>query len=75
MIGGLIAGAVGQWITNSYQQTLKEREMQVSTYKEYLAQGRDTVTKSYELIGGVISVTDDLISMMSTRESNLIINV
>ncbi len=29
LIGGLIAGIVGQWITNEYQKGMKERETQL----------------------------------------------
>ena len=55
VIGGRLAKVVGQWITNEYQKGMKEREIILATYKEYLGQGKETVTHAYELVGAVIS--------------------
>jgi len=63
LVGGVIAGAVGQWITNEYQRSMKERETSVAAYKDYLGQGKETVTQANELIGNTISATDDFMDI------------
>jgi hypothetical protein len=68
----LLGGLMGQLITWSIQNQLKEREFQQAwmkargdqalvTYKEYLDQEQEIVKRSYELIGGCISASEDLI--------------
>lgn len=67
LVGGLIAGAVGQWISNGYQRSMKERETSLAVYKEYLGQGKETVTQAYELIGNTIAATEDFMDITGSR--------
>lgn len=71
LVGGLIAGVVGQWITNEYQKGMKERETSVAAYKEFLGQGKETVTQAYSLIGSVTSASDDLINLSARQLDQL----
>ncbi|HEY9286164.1 MAG TPA: hypothetical protein VIP46_22120 [Pyrinomonadaceae bacterium] len=71
LVGGLIAGVVGQWITNEYQKGMKARETSVAAYKEFLGQGKETVTQAYSIIGSVISASDDLINVSAERVNEI----
>jgi hypothetical protein len=73
LLGGIVAGL----ITNEYQRHMKAREQQQAenkaiseqaalTYKEYLEQGKETVTKTYDLVGKCISESDELIALAKT---------
>lgn len=67
-----LGGLVGQWITYSVQQRIKDKEFQQAwlqargnqalvAYKEYLDQQQGIVRRAYELIGSCISTSEDLI--------------
>jgi hypothetical protein len=70
----LIGGIMGNFIAATIQAGAKEREFQQSwmkargdqallAYKEYTDQEQETVKRAYELIGGCISASDDLIGL------------
>ena len=74
----LIGGVFGQIISSSIQSTLKEREFQqawlkargdqaLQANKEYLEKEQEVVLHVYDLIGGCISASEDLISLTSSE--------
>lgn len=70
----LIGGIMGNIIAGKIQTGAKEREFQQAwmkargdqallAYKEHLDQERETVKRAYELVGGCISASEDLIDL------------
>lgn len=70
----VIGGIMGNFIAATIQAGAKEREFQQAwmkargdqallAYKEYTDQEQEIVKRAYELIGGCISASDDLISL------------
>jgi hypothetical protein len=60
IIGGIVAGTVGQYLTYRYQQSLRQREVAAVTYETYLKRSDETITRSFAFIGDVMSASDDL---------------
>ena len=60
LITVLIGGVAGQWITATFQEKNKEREMSLAAYSDYVKQEQDIVKRAYELIGTCVAATDDL---------------
>ncbi len=74
LITVVLGGLVGTVITGLIQSRIKEREFEQAwlkargdqalvAYKDYLEQQRETVKRVYELIGGSISASEDLIEI------------
>jgi hypothetical protein len=74
LITVLVGGIMGNYIAATIQAGAKEREFQQSwmkargdqallAYKEYNDQEQETVKRAYELIGGCIAASDDLIAL------------
>lgn len=63
IIGGIVAGTVGQYLTYRYQQSLRQREVATATYEAYLKRADETLTHSLSLIGQVMSASENLIDL------------
>jgi hypothetical protein len=63
IIGGIVAGTVGQYLTFRYQQSLRQREVATATYEAYLKRADETLTHSLSLIGQVMSASENLIQL------------
>jgi len=63
IVGGIVAGTVGQYLTYRYQQSLRQREVATATYEAYLKRADETITHSFSLIGQVMSASDDMIRL------------
>lgn len=74
LITVFVGGVLGQWITSTVQEGLKEREFRQAwmktrgdqallAYKEYSDQKQDLVRRVYELVGNCIAASDDLITL------------
>ena len=70
----VLGGLLGQWVSCSIQQSLKDREFQqawlqargnqaLAAYEEYLEQERGTIERVYQLVGDTISSAENLISL------------
>lgn len=74
MITVLLGGLIGSGITAMIQSSAKDREFEQAwvkargdqalvAYKDYLEQQRETMKRSYDLIGTCVSASDDLIEL------------
>lgn len=63
LFGGLVAGAVGQYLSYQYQASLRARDAALAKYETYLKRGDETITTSLTLIGRVISASEDAIAL------------
>jgi hypothetical protein len=62
LLGGIMAGAVGQYLSYRYQKSLRERDIATTTYEGYLKRGDETITSALVLIGSVLSASEDLMA-------------
>ena len=60
IIGGIVAGTVGQYLAYRYQQSLRRREVAAITYETYLKRSDETLARSFSLIGEVLSASENL---------------
>lgn len=65
VIGGVVAGGVGTWLTNRYQRAMREREVALRAYNDYLSQGRAIVIDGLGAIGTLLSASSDLLDLTS----------
>jgi hypothetical protein len=63
LLGGLAAGIVGTWLTNRYQENMKEREVALKAYNDYLSQGNAVVIDALGGIGNLLSSSNDIFDL------------
>jgi hypothetical protein len=66
LITVLAGGILGQRITSSYQEKLKEREMAVAFIQDQSKEQEDISARFVELVGGCMGASRDLISLTET---------
>ena len=59
----VLGGIVGTIITSQWQERIKQRELSLAAYAEYAKQEQEIANRTYELIGGGIAASDDLLTL------------